>query len=557
MAGKVLDIKSVVGKLSLSELEKKLDQTVMGRGAVKLPAYYKSNLASIPTLEAYLGLVPGLEDELEAISTQHMMLESDYETLDRDLRVYQGALFDGLCFVFDTEKNTNIGLFTANLGLLNHLGVENDVGALVLKTNKQGYIKGFRIDTELVGDEFTYKAVNARVNLDCHSSSDDKRYYLIPYVCVLQYFKILQSLLMSGKTIFISQESSSGSVKERIVTYDKGYLSKFSDSTEFVESIEPKMFPLSGYAYLPVVGAPSLTSGLTRVDPIKLIEMRRATNADFTRLSIKKPENPVRGMLRDSLIVNGLMYVKEEDIGQFAAYIQALPRSNELLSGDCEKLTDGNIASYLHTLSDDELAQVEGIVPVTKKVDSMVAEIGTPRRASKEEIENLQSIVEDHVVKVTIQKSDCTMGSVFGTKNTEILSKIYGKRYFKKYESMAYRFGVFMKYCKGPKSIITGLKRAGFKQDETTVARLTELMERHDVKSDEFYETAKAYILETEGVSYKRSEASSNSKAKANPKMVSVRSLDAYLSAEGKPVNFIKNINIDNVLSCIIFEKEK
>lgn len=555
---KTLDIKKLVGTISMSDLEQRTSQSLMGKYAGGLFKYYRDHLVDIPTLESYLQLCPGLEDELDNLYAGHMALEKDIESVDPKIKVFQGALFDGLCFIYDSEKNANIGLYTANFSILNHLDVDADVASLVVKKNKEGELKGLRIDTEYNNstDSFSYKATNARVNLDCHKDNEDptKRYYMIPYVCILQHMKMMEQFLTMGRTVYVSQEIADGGLKERVISYNKSLLSKYCDNPAAVEdALEPKMFPLSGHFYAPVVGAPSTSSMLTRIDPIKLVEIHGATDKDIKKLGIKKPENPIKDMITTSLIINGLMFVKEEDEGQFVNYLRALPR-NELLGDDLVQVSDSNLASYLHSLTKEEMDKVCVIVPVTKKVDSIVKGIGNPRRATKEEIENLRDIVDEHVVKVTIQKSDCTMGSVFGTNNTAILSKLYGKRYFKKYESMAFRFGVFTKFCRGPKSIVKGLKRAGFKSDEETVARLTELMERHGAKSEEFYETAKAYILEGEGVSIKRSEASSTSKAKSNPRMVMVRSMDAYLSPEGKPVNFIKNINIDNIVSCTIFE---
>lgn len=556
------ELKDNISVVKATQLELRMNTTIINRYSREIMNYVLSKITStnghigMPTLHFFLDTFSDVRAKYEEMYISKMQGQKGYEQVDVDTMVAQGFLFDSLCFVFDSQKNT-YSLATMNFELLYDLDIEYDMLKQVAMKNKQGFVKAYRIDVEYCNDdkEFTFKAVNPRdfdIDENKLDTQEGKRFFIVPYTYVMFYMKAVEALLKKGYTLRVHQ-SLSGIEKIRLITTNQEILSKYCDMPEATKGLTAKFFPLKGFFYAPSIGAPSTSAMVTNINLFDTTVIKNSLPNDFKTYNITKPSDAVGDMIAEGLIINKLMTLKAEDIGDFYYIIENLP-AKRYFAADAENISDGDIAKYLHSLSDFSKKRVYSMLGIEKELARRRAIIGNGRQMTAKEINDIENTFKNGICRVIIQKKDCRLSAVMGTNNKVILQKIYGNPL--KYESFAHRFYILLNWLSdegsnlSDDSINEELKYLGLGYGSEGIKAVNAYLstDRNDI--DE--ENLKGALADIIGVSLKRSNAQvSTNKVSTN---VLVRTLTARLDENHNPVDYYKYIDKSKIIGGMIFE---
>lgn len=556
------ELKDNISVVKATQLELRMNTTIINRYSGEIMNYVLSKITStnghigMPTLHFFLDTFSDVRAKYEEMYISKMQGQKGYEQVDVDTMVAQGFLFDSLCFVFDSQKNT-YSLATMNFELLYDLDIEYDMLKQVAMKNKQGFVKAYRIDVEYCNDdkEFTFKAVNPRdfdIDENKLDTQEGKRFFIVPYTYVMFYMKAVEALLKKGYTLRVHQ-SLSGIEKIRLITTNQEILSKYCDVPEATKGLTAKFFPLKGFFYAPSIGAPSTSAMVTNINLFDTTVIKNSLPNDFKTYNITKPSDAVGDMIAEGLIINKLMTLKAEDIGDFYYIIENLP-AKRYFAADAENISDGDIAKYLHSLSDFSKKRVYSMLGIEKELARRRAIIGNGRQMTAKEINDIENTFKNGICRVIIQKKDCRLSAVMGTNNKVILQKIYGNPL--KYESFAHRFYILLNWLSdegsnlSDDSINEELKYLGLGYGSEGIKAVNAYLstDRNDI--DE--ENLKGALADIIGVSLKRSNAQvSTNKVSTN---VLVRTLTARLDENHNPVDYYKYIDKSKIIGGMIFE---
>lgn len=556
------ELKDNISVVKATQLELRMNTTIINRYSGEIMNYVLSKITStnghigMPTLHFFLDTFSDVRAKYEEMYISKMQGQKGYEQVDVDTMVAQGFLFDSLCFVFDSQKNT-YSLATMNFELLYDLDIEYDMLKQVAMKNKQGFVKAYRIDVEYCNDdkEFTFKAVNPRdfdIDENKLDTQEGKRFFIVPYTYVMFYMKAVEALLKKGYTLRVHQ-SLSGIEKIRLITTNQEILSKYCDMPEATKGLTAKFFPLKGFFYAPSIGAPSTSAMVTNINLFDTTVIKNSLPNDFKTYNITKPSDAVGDMIAEGLIINKLMTLKAEDIGDFYYIIENLP-AKRYFAADAENISDGDIAKYLHSLSDFSKKRVYSMLGIEKELARRRAIIGNGRQMTAKEINDIENTFKNGICRVIIQKKDCRLSAVMGTNNKVILQKIYGNPL--KYESFAHRFYILLNWLSdegsnlSDDSINEELKYLGLGYGSEGIKAVNAYLstDRNDI--DE--ENLKGALADIIGVSLKRSNAQvSTNKVSTN---VLVRTLTARLDENHNPVDYYKYIDKSKIIGGMIFE---
>ena len=556
------ELKDNISVVKATQLELRMNTTIINGYSGEIMNYVLSKITStnghigMPTLHFFLDTFSDVRAKYEEMYISKMQGQKGYEQVDVDTMVAQGFLFDSLCFVFDSQKNT-YSLATMNFELLYDLDIEYDMLKQVATKNKQGFVKAYRIDVEYCNDdkEFTFKAVNPRdfdIDENKLDTQEGKRFFIVPYTYVMFYMKAVEALLKKGYTLRVHQ-SLSGIEKIRLITTNQEILSKYCDVPEATKGLTAKFFPLKGFFYAPSLGAPSTSAMVTNINLFDTTVIKNSLPNDFKTYNITKPSDAVGDMIAEGLIINKLMTLKAEDLGDFYYIIENLP-AKRYFAADAENISDGDIAKYLHSLSDFSKKRVYSMLGIEKELARRRAIIGNGRQMTAKEINDIENTFKNGICRVIIQKKDCRLSAVMGTNNKVILQKIYGNPL--KYESFAHRFYILLNWLSdegsnlSDDSIDDELKYLGLGYGSEGIKAVNAYLstDRNDI--DE--ENLKGALADIIGVSLKRSNAQvSTNKVSTN---VLVRTLTARLDENHNPVDYYKYIDKSKIIGGMIFE---
>lgn len=538
----------LTGTVRSSALEASLGKTLMGTFIPQIDAFLRSSLSQkgnnieIPTLGYLFKNIPGMKEPFIELYNSRMGLEKGVEVIPDDLKASQGALLDGLCFGYDLEGG-GYALYTMNFELLSIL----DPDAVqrpkqCIETNKKALLKSYRVDIEYQQspESFSFKLVNHRKKID-----DEKEVILIPYLVILRLMLMVESFL-SGNMILKTKQDLNGAEKVRVITKNKKILQEFCDDPYAPTVVSPMFFPLKGFFYAPVVGAPSTTAMVTNIDLFKLDEVKKVANAaGIRKLGVEKPESPIISMVGEQVICGTLMGIKAKDEEGFRNIILSLPRAKKILGDDKEAYTNYNISKYLHSISNEEFKAVMSMIPgVQKEVRFRSRMFKQPVPATIEEKSDLRGLLKNHVVKFILKKKDCKLSSITCTNSEIMLRSIYGRDYFSRYEGFNIRFNAFLVALSNGEDVEEALVDYGFLADADILDKIDEITKAGSVKEMSFQEALKEAIAENEGVRLKSPSKDSDN--------ITVRLLNAYITEEGKVEDYYRSIDPRAVVDVMV-----
>lgn len=539
---------TIASSVRSTHLEQNLGKTIMGRYISELDScllqtlQQKGDNVAIPTLSFFLSKQPKLEQEYINLYNAYMGLVGGVENIPDSLKASQGALFDGLCFGYDTSDDS-FALYTMNFSLLMDMEVNKvDMAKQCIEKNKKGEIKGYRIDIEYEQspESFTFKAVNHRKPID-----DDSNVLLVPYIAVVRLMKMMESFLNSG-SVLKTKQLVGGTEKVRCISKNMRVLSNYCDNPEAPSAVQPTFFPLKAFFYAPVLGAPSTTSMVTNINLFALSEVKKLANAEgIKKLGIEKPEDPMRTVISEPIVIAKLLALRNDNPMKFIEVIDSLPRSTELFVGvnDIEGYSSANISKYLHSLTNSEQNSVISLVPdVKEEVDNRLGLFKSGRKMTDEEKSNMRHTLRNNICKFIIRKKDCSLSSITCTNSPALLRKIYGENYFAKYEGFSIRMDEVLEELSQGRNLREALEANGFEYSEDLQEKIS-LMLKENEEVNNYSEALTQVMANSSGVKTRARSSSSN---------IMVRTLNAYISEEGGVQDYYRYLDEDKIIDAMI-----
>ena len=438
--------------LKSSGLEKRIRNSIFSRNYKVVDAYISDNLKRkgdnffIPTVQTILEGNPALEKELIDLYNRKFPM-GNTDDIDYEIKLLQASVLDGLVVGINTEKDGDFQIYTANIGAI--FGVNHDSKFNLDKTlelNRKRIVHAVRIDIEYTSEEgFNYKIVSLNKNTNLHIvdlETFEGRFHLVPYIAIQRSMTFFKEMLDDMRILDVRQDKGELH-KARYITCRKDVLAKYCDNEAFAHSLKPSYFPLKGFFYAPVVGANSMTAGVTRIDLIDVCNVKNVSSVE----NISKPVGGINTAIKEASITTILNRMFDEDIVGYQKIIDNLPNDKGILSGAVFDIDKGvpqpiSIIKYMHGLNREERDLAESLIPgleeemATKKsVLTMYEEIN-PSDYSLDEIRNM---LNTGIYKFQLRKKDCNLSSITVTNCSRLLKSMYGDDYFAKYESFGVR----------------------------------------------------------------------------------------------------------------------
>ena len=517
----------------------------------------------IPTLQGTLADNAGYREYLLRWYNEKVLGANKGIEVEDSIKIVQSALLQDVFFVWDSVKDTYV-LATMNTDLFEKGSLTAKVLKGIVEKNNKGICKANRIDIEysIDGSTVKYKLVAARdFDIDDYKDdySEDKRFFLVPFVYIDYYFIALSKVLLGSEcNIKVTQEIGNFQ-KVRYISSDTKALEEYSDGMKAERSVSDmiKLYPLRGYFYAPSVGAPSTTAGVTKVNLFRTLELRKVSTESL-KGCVEKPLSPFFDMVLESEIWS---YLNSEDteFNGIESKLKVLPRNS-----NCEILNEKNFSKpllswYIHSLRNAEKEQLAKDLGVYDKIMSKGTMYSSYREMGKDDIANFSSVVRKNLCRVTIRKKDGSLSSFMCTNSDKILRSFYGDGYVAKFESFGVRFSKMLKALdtlsdeKGtsvsPEDISKVLTKYGFSAEDTSIAEAKKYVSSRALGlSGSSERSLKVFFAEKSGVNIERSDSSSRPSTS-----VLVRGVEAYIGEKGVS-EYYKNVDPRVIVSGIVFE---
>ena len=514
----------------------------------------------VPTIDLLIYNHPDVKQKLLALYDTIMAGMPEIDSVSEITKLQQAALFDSLIFIYDTEApaGKKHALYTLNLRLLGKLNNYNiDILKAVMKKNVEGYVKAFRIDIEYINgnNTFSFTAVKALKPIIKAIKDDDKTQkktvYLLPYIGVKRLMELVETKMLGGSILYIEQDIG-GMTKGRCVTYNKRVLKQYCDVPEAIDDVTPKFFPLTGKAYLPVVGAPSYTAMITKIDMLSITGFSVITkSSELKKHGVERQTDPMKSFIGDPLVQNKLLSLKGQVVSGNAKaeetlkdYILKMP-SNVSKPTRIEELTPTKISSYLHSLKSVDVDKIYTLLDLDKDIANRAALFGNMRIATDAELQDIEALANNYLCRFICQNKDTSLSVTVGTNNDNILKKIYGDDYKKTFASFASKLSRYHKSIANGLSVEDSLKAAGLKYDQNTIQSINGYAGNID--------RVEKVIAEANGVSLTASRHATQL-AKDDKDRLMVKGIHGYVSSDGKVEGFYQFLTISKIIKVYIFE---
>lgn len=439
--------------LKSSGLEKRIRNSIFSRNYKVVDAYISNNLKRkgdnffIPTIQTILEGNPELERELIDLYNRKFPM-GNTDDIDYEIKLLQASVLDGLVVGINTEKDGDFQIYTANIGTI--FGVNNDSKFNLDKTlelNRKRIVHAVRIDIEYTSEEgFTYKVVSLNKNTNLHIvdlETFEGRFHLVPYVAIQRSMAFFKDMLDDMRVLSVTQDKGEVN-KTRYITNNGNILAKYSDNEEFAKSLKASYYPLKGFFYAPVIGASSISTGVTRID---LLDVSNVGNISESNLpKINKPKDGLEFSIKESCMLSILKDMYNRDTDSYQELIDSLP-NKDILTGAVFDIDKGvpnplSVIKYTHGLSRKDLEKVHSLVPGLEEEYNSKKNIFNKHEKidpSSLSLDEIRGMLKKGVYKFQIRKKDCNYSTITVTNSVPILKALYGNDYFAKYESFGVR----------------------------------------------------------------------------------------------------------------------
>ena len=462
---------------NVSSIEKNLENSIIASHKAdidnKIITLLKSKTNgdnfAIPTIDVLaVEEVPGLDQEL--ISLYNSKMSPAYsDIIPPTIKLIQAALMDSLMFGWDSESG-KISLYTLNVKILFGLSIDGSkIMEKCFEKNQLGILHAYRIDIDYLGEkEFLFKPVTIQRKSYLYAD----KYYFFPYYYIYRGTEILKTLLEKGCVMKVTQETED-IVKERFITNSKKVLQRYCDLPDAVNDLSCSFYPLKGYFYAPVVGAPSTT---VMVSKVNLFNLNRVENVKgFNEITVEKVVDPLKNIITCECITKRLEEYSHENDWDFLDVMNNLPEGDKVFKDDLARgMLDirKTVPKYLHALDMETIDKVADSVPGCRDLVNMYSGLFNKNEyvtLTGMNRSDLRRILNEGVYRIVWMSTNCNYSCATVTNNREILAKIYGKDYFGKYEAQTVRLNELRYRVQNGYDIKESLEYCGFPVDDDLI----------------------------------------------------------------------------------------
>lgn len=267
-----------------------------------LKPQFNSELFELPTLGTLTSSIPGLAEEMIFNYKRTYPITGAQGDVSEEMMIHQGMASSDLFFAIHADTGA-YALYSADADKLAKIGSKVPFNEKkVYEQNIERRIHAKRLDITYLGDdegsedfEITSVGLSAKTALNV----DD--YIFVPYIVVARFTQLLKALLLRTRVLKTVVAHPWGT-KLRYVTADAGLLAEYSDNPAAVAFMRVVYRPLHAMMYLPVLGAPSTTTGMTRLDIFSCDHVSVAKKIELENLVDKNRENPVQVMILNHIV---------------------------------------------------------------------------------------------------------------------------------------------------------------------------------------------------------------------------------------------------------------
>lgn len=422
--------------------------------------------------------VDGLKEDL--VERYNKVFSPEYSyIIPESIKVVQALLMDTLVFGYNLSTG-DIALYTLNLHALFKMGIDAErLMQVCYDSNQCGIIHAYRIDFDYDSlDRIVYKAVK----LISNKKLDTTNFCFFPYDYVLAAMHIVSSCLKRGMTLKITQ-TVEGLIKKRVVSCNKKVLAEYCDNPKAVEGVNPSFFPLKGYMYLPVVGAPSLTAMVTKVSLFETDTISPILSKED--IGVEKAVNPIESIILKNSITNKLREQYEFDSWAYCDSLEKIPGLESIAAdGSMYSFDVKQLGKVLDTLKMDELKDLCFGIEADAYYNDMKGLITCGEVLNVDELRKtpqseLKKMLSTGIYSVVSMGKKGKYYSMIVTNNRDYLKQSYGEDYFGKYEGFNVRFFEMKRRFKynRQESVEEVLTYCGFPVNEDTMAFAKNLQE--------------------------------------------------------------------------------
>ena len=547
--------------LKSSGLEKRIRSSIFHKNYKVIDSYIEENIRRegdnffIPTIQIITDRNPSLEKELLDLYNRKFPIGT--EDIEDEIKILQASVLDGLVVGVNTEKDGELQIYTANIGAI--FGVDSNSKFNIEKTlelNRKRVVHAVRVDIDYTSEEgFNYKIVSLNKNTNLHIvdlENNTGRFHLVPYVAMQRSMAYFKEALDDMRVINVTQDKGE-LLKSRYITKRGDILAKYSDSEAFAKSLKPSYFPLKGFFYAPVVGASSLTMGVTRIDLIDVCKIEYVSKIE----NISKPEGGIDSAIKTSSIMTILSNMYDSDVEGYQKIVDNLP-VDSILTGavfDVDKGVPSPISmmKYINSLNKEDKSIIENLIPgLDKEMESKKSVLNNYKKLdpSMYTLSEIKEMLKTGVYKFELRKKDCNYSSVTVTNSPELLKKMYGEDYFAKYESTGVRIRGLVNLIsthytnESRETVGSWLKYCGFDTSDSSIDDVLDVMKNAKTKVEVHEQLLKLFRKS----SSKSGSRKTTKRSTSNEDLILGRVALASMTTSGS-VDFYRYLDMSKVIS--------
>lgn len=359
--------------------------------------------------------------------------------LSSEMMAYQGMATDTPFFAL----NLTSGDFSLYSGNPEHLALFT--GGQKFDTSKtydllqDGFINAMRLDVNYINVRGGYTVKATKL---INAQSGDKRldvnnFIFVPMTIVDRIILMLTTFMRKGRVVKVVSDER-GSIKDHFVSMNPRVLEAYNGHSNPLEYID---FRYVGRVYVPVVGAPVYSTGLTRIDVNTLDEV---TVMRQSGIDIEPADNSPENLIQDEVFSKFLEVIFMPGFeGQKKKFWDMIVLLGSIVS------YDDNRYGYLRAIrslgSDARMALWSKLPADFKKYAQQMTKVITGYEPYQGEISvgALREALKHGVYKIVMLKTNGSFSSVICTNSEEKLAVSYGDNYQQKYEHEDFRLGKF------------------------------------------------------------------------------------------------------------------
>lgn len=477
---------------------------------------------------------------------QKRCTEDDFQS-SYNLLCHYGVALSSLFFAYDFGSG-KMALYTSSMTLLKQLatkgllkGKKQPIAIELQDIEKKIYesdrikksikdgnkLISVRLDSEVVGSNVVFTATIPRSAIDLSSSA------IVPFTAVNEAMSVLNAILQD-KVLKIVQGD-----KVRVVTKNIQVLSSIYgiSRAEYLVSQVPDARVLR--FYIPSLGASIYTAGITNIhlEAIDSIEVVSSL-ADVDLSEIKLDYSQAKDFFLDTIkkLPAADIHKIAEDLStqQYNANVKEA-REEIVEIVDC--LYDREVYDFMKAHPQYFNLGVYKTLP--SKFGDKYEDVPIPSS-----IDELRALFNKGVYKVLINNRSGSMSTIICSNDTKCLEKIYGRKYFRNYESEGNRLRALSseitnKFSKGltDEKLLKVCDKYGLKHIASEVSSSN--AETNMYSAEDVLNVIRLYEMEIE----------QRKTVIKQPHLVVVRSCESKLDKGGNPVAFYKNVDLKSVIS--------